>query len=377
MHASKQNFIVISENLILLAHALVAIHAFTDANCVAVCSRDSRLFRLTNLARREIHADLHGSDDQYLVAELSRLTETMPDAIIVPCDCPGERLVDRIRGHLHAAIIPVPNAAMLNFNDKWWFYQFCRQHDLPVPPSRWIASKRDLHFDSVAHGLGLPFVVKPLSQEGSNGVCVIASEEEYRNNILHNAGYAFAPLIAQRYIEGTDVGVNLLAIHGRVTAIAVQQRDFPQHFSSPIEFISSPDLERAAHSLCEISGYHGMMNIDARVEDGTGKVFLLESNPRLWGSLLASVWCGLNFIQACIDPPLPAGQIRQLHAGRADTHRHPIVRPALWGQALFSPYLHRRRMLRRMLCDLWTFQHQVRVRLKNTQKTLGSRVPFS
>src|SRR5690606_2820461 len=110
-----------------------------------------------------------------------------------------------------------------------------------------------------------------------------------------------------------------------------------------------------------------------RVEDGTGEVFLLESNPRLWGSFLASVWCGLNFIQACVDSPLPLGQVRRLNAGRADTHRHPLVRPVLWRQAFFSPYPHRRRMLQRMLCDLWTFQHQVRGRLKNTKEMLRSR----
>ena len=378
MKSSKRNFIVLSENATLLVQAMVAIHAFADARCIAVCPRGTRRLRLSNMTCGIIYADFHGGEDHYLIAELNRLADMAPDTMIVPNDCASERLVDRIRPHLKAATIPAPDAAMLDcFDDKWQFYQFCRRHGLLVPASRWIGSKRNLDFAAVAHELGLSFVIKPVNEALSAGVCVISSEQECRNEILDNAQYQFEPLIAQQYIRGTDVGLNLLAIHGRITAIAVQRRDFPQRFRDPIEFIDNPELEHAAHRLCEMSAYHGVMNIDACVEDGTGKVFLLESNPRFWGSLLASVWGGLNFVQACVEPPLPPGQMRRLNSGRADMYRHPIVRPRLWGHALFSPHAYRRRMVRRMLCDLWTFLLQLNALKQKIRQRLRRHLSFS
>ncbi|MET0962909.1 MAG: ATP-grasp domain-containing protein [Noviherbaspirillum sp.] len=285
--------------------------------------------------------------------------------------------MDRIGARLAARLIPSPDAAMLDcFDDKWQFYRFCRKHGLDVPCTQLIASKHDLDFHQAARRIGLPFVLKPVNQAGSAGFQLMSSEQDYRTRIIDDAQYQYSPLLVQQYIRGIDIGLNLLSIHGRITALSIQQRDFPQNFGAPIEFISNPCLESAAHTICEISGYHGVMNIDARIEEKTGRVFLFESNPRFWGSVSASVWCGLNFIQSCLEPPPPAGQIRRLHSGRASVHYHPIVRPALWGQALFSQHAHRRRMVRIMMADLWTFLVQFSSLRHKVRKYLSAPLHF-
>lgn len=377
MTTRKRSFILLGECAGVHVQVLNAVHSLGSANCIVVIPKGTRRFALTNMTSRCIYADLRGSDDDYLVEEINRLAVDMPDLTVIPCDCPGERLVDRIGHRLNAVLIPAPDAAMLDcFDDKWQFYQFCRKHELNVPSTQLIASKHDLHFFEAAREFGLPFVLKPINQAGSTGFQVISSEQDY-HKILVDDQYQFSPLLVQQHVQGPDICLNLLAIHGRITAISIQQRDFPQNFGAPIEFMSNSNVESAAHKICDISGYHGVMNIDARIEEKTGRVFLIESNPRFWASLTASVWCGLNFVQACLEPAPPPGQIRRLHSGRASMHYHPMVRPALWGQALFSPHAHRRRMLRAMIGDLWTFFVQFRSLRQKVRRYLDARLNFS
>lgn len=378
MKASKKHLILLSENPGLIVQVLYAVHALGLFSCVVVIPKGASLFPLINMTRQCIHANFHGCDDDYLVEEINRLAQNKPDLTVIPCDCPAERVMNRIGHRLNATLIPTPDAAMLDcFDNKWRFYQFCKKHGLTVPTTQLIASKHDLKWTEAACEFGLPFVIKPVDQDGSKGLQVISSEQEYRNKVLNNDRYRFSPLLVQQYVRGSDIGLNLLSIHGRITAISIQRRDFPQNPSAPIEFISNPYLESAAHSICEISGYHGVMNIDARIEEDTGRVFLFESNPRFWASLSASVWCGLNFFQACIEPAPPLSQIRRLHTGRARMHYPPIARPALWGQALFSPHAHRRRMPKIiMMVDLWTALGLLRSIQRKVQKYLSAHFSF-
>jgi predicted ATP-grasp superfamily ATP-dependent carboligase len=368
MKRGKHDLILLSENAGVLVQVLYAVHSLGSSDCTVVIPKSTRFFYLTNMTSTRIYADFSGTDDENLVAEINSLASSKPDLTVIPCDCPAERMINRIGHRLNAALIPIPDMAMLDcFENKWRFYHFCKQHGLRVPPTRLFASKHELDFAS-ARELGLPFIIKPVDQAGSVGVHLISSEQNYRQTILDDEGYRFSPLLVQQYIQGTDISLNLLAIHGRITAMAVQQRDAPQNFGAPIEFIENPALESAAHAICDISAYHGVMNLGARVEEASGLVFLIESNPRFSGSLSASVWCGLNFVQACLEPQPPG--IRRLRGCRASVHYHPLVRPALWVQALCSKHAHRKRMLGAMMTDLWTFQVQLRSMLQKMQKLL-------
>lgn len=358
--ASVRNFVVVGANKSILVQVLLAVHTFTDAKCTVVCPKGTRFLRLSNLCSACVEADFDGEDDDRFIDAVNRIAETAPDLMLIPSDCDGARMTDRVRRRLRATTIPAPDAAMLDrFDNKWRFYQFCKEHGLNVPPTRLVGSKHELQFASVAGELGLPFVLKPVNQEASRGVQIISCERDYQT-ILKNDNYQYAPLIAQRYIAGTDVGLNLLAIQGRVAAIAIQQRNYPQHEAAKIKFFSNKYLESVAHTLAGKSGYHGVMNIDARIEEGTGKIFLFESNPRFWRSLSASVWCGLNFVAESIEASRRPNKVRMLTAESADTYYHPLFRPSLWLHAVFGRNCHRGRMVRLMMSDMCTLAAQAK-----------------
>jgi len=370
--ASVHNFIVVGSSRGLVLQVLMAIHTFTNnANCVAVSTKGSGFLRFSKLCSAYLESNLNEEDDDRFVECVNRFSEAMPDLMLIPADCDGAKITSRVWNRLKTTISPAAEPSMLAcFDNKWCFYLFCVEHGLNVPPTCFIGSKHDLMFASIALELGIPFVVKPVNEAGSKGVHVIFSENDYDRDIRNNDAYQFAPLIAQRYIHGTEVGLNLLSIQGQVAAIAIQQRDYPQHDGARIRFISNRYLEGVARTLPRESGYHGVMNIDARIEDDTGKVFLIECNPRFWRSLLASVWCGLNFVGESIEPSLQPENIHMLISGYADTYYHPLFRPSLWRYAIFDQG-HQGRMVRLMMVDMCILGATVKSILTRS----GTRIP--
>lgn len=347
----EKTFLVMGNARGLVLQVLLTLRAYVSANCMAMCSSAGSSLRFSRLISEYFEIDFSGVDDDRFAATVNRLVEAAPELMLIPTDCESARMVMRVRGRLKARIFPIPDATMLDrLEDKWHFYQFCKECDLDTPPTLFFNDKHDIRFAAVALEVGRPFVVKPLDQAGSKGIVVISSEEDYRQKILDNDSYCYKPLIVQRYVKGTDVGLDVLAIKGRVAAMAMQRRHHPQDEPARISFFRNDYLEKVAHIVATETAYDGVMNIDARIEEGTGKVYLFECNPRFWRSVLASTWCGLNFVEAAIEPP-PPGSIRMLTSGCADTFYHPLFRPAQWRYALFD-HGHRGRIVRSMLTDI-------------------------
>ena len=112
----------------------------------------------------------------------------------------------------------------------------------------------------------------------------------------------------------------------------------------------------------QATAYHGVMNVDARIEQGTGRVWLFEANPRYWRSLAASVWAGMNFAAENIAERMPQGSPRMLCDGRANAYHHPLLRPHLWWHALFGLGTQRR-LARLLAVDICTLMNTLRIKL--------------
>ncbi|HYD59982.1 MAG TPA: ATP-grasp domain-containing protein [Noviherbaspirillum sp.] len=339
------NFIVSGNCRRVVSAVLLAVRSFTDAKCTVVGGQATRSLRWSRLCKGQVTVDIDGADDAGFVEAVNRIANRNPHVILIPADCDAIRLANRVHGMLNVKTTPIPDLRTLDmFDNKWQFHQFCTGQGLPVPPTHFFSSKMEMDFHAIVAEIGLPFVVKPLNRAGSTGVHVVLSEQDFEASILDNRGYDFGPLIAQRFIRGVDVDVSFLSSDGRLSALAVQRAS-----GSRIDFLSNPALEAMASALSGASAYHGVMHVDARVEEGTGKVWLIESNPRFWASLTASVWCGLNFVAESLVPAPKNAGVRALTAGSVSI-RHPLVRPAAW-RGLLADRGGRGRLLRAMAFD--------------------------
>jgi predicted ATP-grasp superfamily ATP-dependent carboligase len=318
----SRTLILIGQRRRLLLPVLQAALACGFTQRVVLGTQETRRLRWSTACSRHVLVD---ADDAGAVLRcLQVLAREFPDAVVAPGDCEATCLLDRLRGQLPLRTIPVASAATIDvLDDKAAFHRFCTSHGLPVPPSVVVPAREALHFDHLAGAVGVPFVVKPTRGSGSVGVVVVRSAPELEKRVLDDPGYPPGPLIVQRFVPGTDIDVDLVAVRGRVQALAVHRVD--RHTMS---FGRHPALEAAAETLCRLSGYSGPMNIDARVDAGTGDVFLIESNPRFWASLTAPLACGMNFVQETLAED-EGTEPHVLGSGQADT-RHPALRPRTW-----------------------------------------------
>lgn len=348
----------------MVVQVLLSVRSWTRASCTAVCATGSRYVRHSALVDQYAEIRFDGSDDQRFVDYVNALERQSPGQLLVAADTAGNRLVNRVRSRLEVACAPLPTDAVLDvLDDKWQFHRQCLRLGLPTPETLLAASKEQIDFDAAAERLGLPFFVKPAREAQSHGACEIASRADLQRLLLDDPHYRYAPLLLQRFIRGTDLGVNVCAAGGQVRAIAVQRRRPPQLADAPIDFLHSSDLELAAHTMCSATAYDGVMNIDARVEDDTGIVWLLEANPRYWRSLSASTWGGLNFVAEHLGNVPATRGLRMLCSGEADTFHHPLLRPRLLRAMLFEGGA-RGRLARHMAADLCTLANSLRIRFR-------------
>ena len=343
------NFVLLGRSTRVGIEVLQAIRSFSQGDCLVAGDEASRPLRWSTHCSRHVMIGLGGSGDDEFVTMINGLAARNSQTVLIPFDCDGIRMANRVQGRLQVKTVPVPDVATLDLlEDKWSFHAFCSQHALPVPLTRFVGTKEAVDFDAVAAEFGLPFVLKPTNWSGSLGVQIVTSRSQFEQDILGDARYVFDTLVVQQFIEGEDACLSVLANRGRLLALAIQRLVLNR-----IEFMPNAGLEVIASQICRDSVYHGVMNLDVRIEKDTGKLFLIEANPRFYASLTAAVSCGLNFVAESLDPADEVSEPKRLVAGHFDKP-HPLLTPSLWPRLLLEPGA-RGRLLRAKAFDLFTF----------------------
>ena len=342
-----KSFILLGSSRSIAVAVLQAIKSFSDAPCFVIGDNDTVALRWSGLCKRHCLFDFSSGEHGQLERLVNTLAEMTPQATLIPFDCDAVRTVNQIKSRLHVRIAPIPESATLEMlHNKWSFYGFCLRNGLEVPLTLSVGAKHQLDFEALTAELGLPFVLKPTDCSGSEGMRIVKSRTQFEQEILYHPDYNYPQLIAQLFVDGTDIDLSLLSLRGELACLAVQQARGPH-----IHFLPNTYLEGIATTLCRYSAYHGVMHIDARIDKKTQKVFLIECNPRFWASLTASSWCGQNFIGKSVDPALRAAGSPRLVSGSAP-RRHPLLRPSSWKLLLFDRGC-RGRLLRAELFDLY------------------------
>jgi hypothetical protein len=311
--------------------------------------------------------DFDGRDDARFVALVGELSASTPHMVLIPCDSEGIRMANRVRGMLAINIVAIPDTPTLEqFEDGLRFHRFCSRNALAAPATRAVAADAVPDFDALAAQLGVPFVLKPARSGSRFGARIIHTGDQLAQAMA--AAQPHEPLLAQRYIDGTDIAINLLADRGQLSAFAIEQASGAQ-----IDFISHAELERIAARLCHVAAYHGAMRLTARIGKQTGNIYLIRSDPFFWSSLPAAVWCGLNFVAESLRQTPRLDGIPRLAAGLSFP-RHPLSCPALWPRLVYDAS-ERGRLLRAMMLTPRALKHAARALLSSARRQSGAQLP--
>ena len=223
-------------------------------------------------------------------------------------------------------------------NDKWELYKLAAELQIPTPKTYCPEDERDAY--RVAEGIDYPAIVKLRHDEnlyaGPGGrYAKVQSPGE-----LVEAWRRFHELqgrpIVQEYIRGVSYGYECLhGPDGRLLAELAHQRlvEYPASGgpSAVCESVREPRLLEMGRKLMSALGWRGVaMAQFVRCGRG-GEFFLLEVNPRFWGSLPLAEAAGVNFPYLLWLAAI--GETVEAHDGRAGvrTRLLPMYLLGMWG----------------------------------------------
>jgi predicted ATP-grasp superfamily ATP-dependent carboligase len=194
---------------------------------------------------------------------------------------------------------PAPEVVDLA-TDKGRVLALAATSGLDTPPSI-VASPAELA--ARADEISYPAILKPLRTRLELGdsrlayykACRVADDDELRAAL---DGLPEADWVVQPYLDGGLSAVSGVAWEGRLACPVhqISRRIWPPHvgYSSYAETVAAdPDLESRVASLLEEIGWSGLFQAQfLRAADG--RRFLIDFNPRAYGSLALAVHAGAN-----------------------------------------------------------------------------------
>jgi predicted ATP-grasp superfamily ATP-dependent carboligase len=187
-------------------------------------------------------------------------------------------------------------ALIRKLRDKANLAALARAAELPYPKTRLLQSLETLK--SSALEWGTPLVLKPRITSGARGMAYLYKETE-SESLYQSLAPAPEEFLVQEYIPGTSYGVAcLLGKQQEFLASFVHQRlrSFPVRGgpSTLAVSVAYPELVEAAYQLLAAQQWYGVAMVEFKVNP-QGKAYLIEINPRFWGSLALPLHCGINF----------------------------------------------------------------------------------
>lgn len=209
--------------------------------------------------------------------------EYLPDSVTLPL--PGNDNIDMLA-------------------DKNRLYLLARELDIPVPDST-LCKNRAQGLEELKNCSQFPVVLKPYKSKILQDNRIIPTSvkvaESYESavELLESNNFFDYPFSIQQFIQGEGQGVFALYLHGEPICFTAHRRireKPPEGGVSVLCESSQVDetMRKLSHKLLHQAQWDGVAMVEYKVsEDGTP--YLMEVNPRFWGSLQLAIDSGVDF----------------------------------------------------------------------------------
>jgi protein-tyrosine-phosphatase/predicted ATP-grasp superfamily ATP-dependent carboligase len=198
----------------------------------------------------------------------------------------------------HKAIIPGDDALDVAL-DKEKTWRLAHQLGVPAPAAILLSTLTE-----IGHAQNFPLVLKPTHSKvmvdgalRTLAVAVVKNESERQEQLRR--WLPVTPVQQQEYVSGSGIGVELLFNRGKKIWHFAHERthEYPLTggASSYRRSIDPPQaMLHDAEKLLTALNWHGVAMVEFKM-NANGQYWLMEINPRLWGSLALSIDSGVDF----------------------------------------------------------------------------------
>ncbi|GAB4375108.1 MAG: hypothetical protein Kow0075_01280 [Salibacteraceae bacterium] len=186
-------------------------------------------------------------------------------------------------------------------HDKHSCMEFAARIGVPVPETYRIRDVYDLK--TVADKTGGKVIVKFSDSFASKGLRRFAgSKEEFVEAYQREIGFSHKQNnqpVVQRLILGDLVDSTAFSVAGDAKAVLTQKRELTAWLDGGGGIVNittdHPEIKEHTRTLLQELKWTGHIEMDWIVEEKTGKVYLIEINPKFWGTTQLTISAGLDY----------------------------------------------------------------------------------
>lgn len=267
-------------------------------------------------AANHVAADPLG-DPRAFQHDVARLAARLQPRVLLPVSEAALLALGEDRGAFAPAVVPFPPlAAIRRAADKEEVGRVAAGLGIAVPETLALGAPRGLG-DRELEALPFPVVLKPArsvrpdTAPGGKFVVTYAAGPSELADALARMPAAAYPVLLQRRVRGPGAGVFLLVDGRAVLAEFAHRRIRERPPSGGVSVFResvalAPELRDAAARLLAALGWSGVAMVEFKLDDATGRPYLMEVNPRLWGSLQLAIDAGVDFPRLLVEWALGA-----------------------------------------------------------------------
>lgn len=201
------------------------------------------------------------------------------------------------------AKIPVEDySKLILLADKWNCYGICQKIGIPAPKTTLITSKENI--SEVISKYKFPVIAKPRLSSASKGIKIFHHSEELSNYFNSDKGLSLLDNIIQEFIKGELHDVAGISKNGENISVITQQRIMSLYDFGGGGIINkttyNEELINYFKSISSHLKWNGILIIDF-IKGTDDNFYLLECNPKIWGTTYLTVKAGINIPQILVD----------------------------------------------------------------------------
>ena len=207
--------------------------------------------------------------------------------------------------NFETAILPIPDyKTIMSLADKNNLFRLSQSLNIPTPRTIFIESLKQIELK--LKEITYPAVIKPslskvIKNNGfiSTAVQIAKNEIELLKILNETPYFKDISFSIQEYIPGHGKGVFALYNHGEEICFFSHERIREKPPSGGVSVLCKSvavdsQLKKYSSTLLKQANWHGVAMVEFRITP-EGKPYIMEINPRFWGSLQLSIDAGLNF----------------------------------------------------------------------------------
>ena len=190
--------------------------------------------------------------------------------------------------------------------DKNHILELAESIGMPTPRSQVVQSKDDVAKSLEEFELSYPIVLKPVRSRVRQGdkwiytaVDYARNREELLEKLSSQVSGAY-PVILQERVTGVGSGAFYCFDHGECVAKFAHARIREKPPSGGVSVVrESKSIDRIAdeysQKLLKALGWHGVAMVELKIDNESGRAYIMEINGRFWGSLQLAIDAGVDF----------------------------------------------------------------------------------